>query len=159
MGWLVALIAGIGFVWLLVVSPRLRVIVAFIAVTLVAIVVFWIQADKDREAKSHALISPSQVELHDVVLRQSLGSWEVVGTVKNNSPHTLTGFTLKITVRDCPESSDCIVIGEDDVKIWLLTVPPSQLRTFQGFASLSNMPTPKKPAWNYRLVETTAKME
>jgi hypothetical protein len=153
MGWLVALIAVIVFVWLLVRLPRFRIAVALIVVLLVALVIFWIQADKNREAKSHTLILPSQIELHDVILRHPLGSWEVVGSVKNDSPYTLTGFTLEITVRDCPEGSDCIVIGEDNVKIWLLTVPPSQLRTFQGFASLSNMPTPKKPTWNYKLVD------
>lgn len=158
MDWLVALLAVIGFVWLLVAFPRFRVIVAFIVIALVAIVVFSIQADKNREAKSHALISPSQVELHDVVLRKS-ESWEVVGNVKNNSPQTLTGFTLRITVRDCPESSDCVVIGQDDVDIGLLGVPPSQLRSFQAFPNLSDMPTPKKPTWNYELIQTTAKTD
>jgi hypothetical protein len=159
MGWLVALIAVIVFVWLLVAFPRFRIAVVFIVVALVAMVIFWIKAENDRDAKSHSLISQSQLELHDVALRKSYGSWEVVGTVKNNSAHTLTGFTLQITVRDCPENSDCIVIGEDNVKIWLLTVPPSQLRTFEGFALLSNMPTPKKLVWNYKLVETTARIE
>jgi hypothetical protein len=155
MGWLVALLAGIGFVWLLIVSPRFRIAVIVIAVILVAIVVFWIQADKHREAKSHALISLSQIELQEVRVGKS--SWGVVGNVKNNSTHTLTGFTLRITVRDCPENVDCIVIGEGDVDI-LVTVPPGQLRSFDGFLNLSNMPTPKKPTWNYYLVQTTAKI-
>jgi len=159
MGWLVAIIALLLFVWLLVTFPRFRIAVVLVVIGLAAIVLYWIKIENDREAKSHSLISQSQLDFNDVTLRQSYGSWTVTGTVKNNSPHTLTGLTFKITVRDCPENTACVAIGEDNVEIYSVTVPPSQLRTFEGFVLLSNMPTPKKLVWNYQLVRTTAKVE
>jgi hypothetical protein len=158
MGWLVALVVGIAFVWLLIVSPRFRGTVAFITAALVAIVAFWIRADKDREVKSHALISISQVELRDVVLRKPSVFWEVAGNIRNNSQHTLTGFTMRVTVNDCRIAADCIVIGEEDIDI-RVTVPPTQLRSFDGSPNLSNMPTPKKSTWDYKLIKTTAKTD
>jgi hypothetical protein len=90
-------------------------------------------------------------------MRKDIG-WEVTGNVKNNSPYTLYGFKLKVTVRDCPENADCNVIGEDDVDIGA-NVPPSQLRSFQGYPMLFHMPTPKKPTWDYKLIQTTAKTD
>jgi hypothetical protein len=83
----------------------------------------------------------------------------VAGTLKNNSAHTLTSLMLKITVRDCAEESPCVVIGEEDVQIWNVTIPPSQLRTFEGFVELCNVPVPKKMDWNYQIVRTTAAVE
>jgi hypothetical protein len=158
MGWLVALIVLLLFVWLLVKFPGVRVATVVVLTGLVAIVLYVIKSDNDREAKSHSLIVPSQLEFKDVTLKRSYGSWTVAGSVKNNSAYTLYGFTFKITVRDCPENSDCVVIGEDDTNI-SLTIPPSQVRAFEGFPLLSNMPTPKKLTWNYRLVQTEAKVD
>jgi hypothetical protein len=60
---------------------------------------------------------------------------------------------MKVTVRDCPDGSDCVVIGEEDVPV---TVPPSQMRAFKGDVFLDNMPKPKKLSWSYKIVGTRA---
>ena len=159
MAWLVALISLASFVWLLVKFPRFRIAVVLFLAALAAIVFFWIKSESEREANSHSLISVSQLEIQGISLRNSHGSWEVAGTVRNNSTHTLTAMKLKVTVRDCVDESNCVVIGEDSVDIWSVTVPPSQLRAFNGSVFLSNMPTPKKLVGNYQLVQTTAKLE
>jgi hypothetical protein len=156
MGWLAALIAVLVFGWLLVRFPRFRITVIVVVVGLVAIVIYLINSENERTAKSHSLILPSQLEFRDVRLQQTYGSWKNTGNVKNNSAHTLTDLKLKVMVRDCDDSSACTVIGEDDdVFVWV-TVPPSQLRSFDTLVSLRNIPTPKKVSWNYQIVQTTA---
>jgi hypothetical protein len=64
-------------------------------------------------------------------------------------------FTMKVTVRDCLDGSDCVVIGEENTFVWV-TVPPSQMRAFKRDVFLDNMPKPKKLSWSYQIVKTTA---
>jgi hypothetical protein len=153
MAWLVGLVVAIGFVWLLIVSPRFRVAAIVVVGGLAAIIFFYISSENQRQAKSHTLITPSQLDLNGVTLSGRSDFWDINGTIKNNSAHTLTGLTLKVTVSDC--ASDCIVVGEDDSVYVSVTVPPSQLRTFHASVYFNNMPTPKKLSWNYQFVETT----
>jgi hypothetical protein len=159
MGWLVGLLALVIFGWLLITYPGFRIAVLLTFACLVVAIIYFISAQNAREAKSRSQIPPSQVELGDATLREQYGSWKIAGTIKNNSPYTLTGLTVKITVRDCPENTACVVIGEDDAIIYSVTVPPSQLRTFDGYVNLNNMPIPKKLVWNYQLVQTTARVD
>jgi hypothetical protein len=118
-------------------------------------------SSEQRQALAQSLIQPSQLTFDNVRLRRSaVGSlWEVVGTVKNNSNSTLSEFTLLVTVQDCPEGASCVTIGQDDVWVYSLNVPPGQLRTFDGLASLDNMPKPQKLIWNYKLVSVKADVE
>ena len=154
MGWLVALLVAIGFVWLLIASPKFRMAALVVGGGLAAIIFFYISSENQREAKSHTLITPSQVDLNNVTLSKSYGSWSIAGTIKNNSSYTLTHLKLKVTLRDC--AANCVTIGEhDSVYVWV-TVPPSQLRSFEHSIYFDNMPTPKNLTWNYQLVETTA---
>jgi hypothetical protein len=89
-------------------------------------------------SKSYSLISPSELALSDVTLShpvgQSLGGWVIKGVIKNNSPHTVAGFWLKVTVRDC--GSVCVTIGEE-IKRIVINVPPSQTRIIEVMAAQS----------------------
>jgi hypothetical protein len=153
MAWLIGLVGVIGVVWALIASPRFRIAAVVVVGGLAAIIYIFIASENQREAKSHTLIMPSQLDLNIANLGKSYGSWSIAGTIKNNSAYTLTSLKLKVTVRDC--APNCVTIGEDDAYVWV-TVPPSQLRSFDKDIYFSNMPTPKNPTWNYQLIETTA---
>jgi hypothetical protein len=156
MGWLVALLVLALLVWLLITSARFRIAAATVVAVLVIIVFYFVEQSNKREARSHSLIAPSQLEFKDVVLDGYHPLAKVKGTLKNNSTYTLTATKLKVTVYDCQESP-CIVIGEDNDVFISTTVPPSQLRAFDGFVSLHDLPIAKRPRWKYQIVEITAK--
>ena len=106
---------------------------------------------------AYSLISPSELALRDVNLSQplsdSLGAWEIKGVVKNNSPRTLTGLWLKVTVRDCPNASLCTTIGEA-IRHIVINVPPSQTRIIdEGDLFPREMFIPQKLEWSYEIVQ------
>ena len=114
-------------------------------------------AENSRESKSYSLISPSELALRDVTLSQplsvSLGAWEIKGVVKNNSPRTLTGLWLKVTVRDCPNTSLCATIGEA-IRHIVINVPPSQTRIIdEGDLFPREMFIPEKLEWSCEIVQ------
>jgi hypothetical protein len=155
MVWLTALIAVVLFIWLLITFPGFRVVVLLAVVGLGLLIFVLIRSSKVEQEKSHSLIAASQLDLSNVTLKQSYSLWEVSGTVRNNSAYTLHDFRMKVTVQDCHDGSDCVVIGEENTFVWV-KVPPSQLRAFKGEVFLDNMPKPKKLSWSYQIVETTA---
>ena len=155
MVWLTAPVAVVLFIWLLIKFPGSRVVVLFAVVGLGLLIFVLIRSGEVKQEKSHSLIAASQLDLSNVTLKQSYSLWEVSGTVRNNSPYTLSDFTMKVTVRDCLDGSDCVVIGEENTFVWV-TVPPSQMRTFKRDVLLDNMPKPKKLSWSYQIVKTTA---
>jgi hypothetical protein len=147
--------------------PQIRITVRLIVAALVGIFVaiffHWMTAENiresknSRESKSYSLISPSELALRDVTLSQplsvSLGAWEIKGVVKNNSPRTLTGLWLKVTVRDCPNASLCATIGEA-IRHVVINVPPSQTRIIdEGDLFPREMFIPEKLQWSYQIVQ------
>jgi hypothetical protein len=146
---------GVLFIWLLINFPGFRVVVLLAVFGLGLSIFVLIRSSKVEQEKSHSLIAASQLDLSNVTLKQSYSLWEVAGTVRNNSPYTLHDFRMKVTVQDCHDGSDCVVIGEENTFV-CVTVPPSQLRAFKGEVLLDNMPKPKKLSWSYQIVETTA---
>ena len=147
-------------------------IVAALVGIFVAIFFHWMTAENSRESKSlirsasgsqaslipaYSLISPSELALRDVILSQplsdSLGAWEIKGVVKNNSPRTLTGLWLKVTVRDCPNASLCATIGEA-IRHIVINVPPSQTRIIdEGDLFPREMFIPEKLKWSYEIAQ------
>jgi hypothetical protein len=111
-----------------------------------------------REALARRLIQPDQLAFSDMVLGESSGFWRVRGNVTNRSSRALSGFKLKITVRDCPAGSSCVTIGEDVVSAYV-TVPPSQKRSFDQSVRLWDMPTPTKWDWGYSVEEVRAQVD
>jgi hypothetical protein len=143
--------------------PQIRIAVRLLVAALIGIsggiFVYWMM-ESSREAKSHSLISPSEQAFSDVTLSHpdshSPGGWEVKGAIQNNSPRTLSGLWLKITVRDCPNDSACVTIGEE-IKHLYIDIPPSQIRTFDSDLFSSDMLIPEKLEWSYEIVQTDAK--
>jgi hypothetical protein len=140
--------------------PQIRIAVGLVVSALVGIFLYWIIPENNREANSHSLIAPSELESSDVTLSQppnhSPGGWEVKGAIKNNSPRTLTGLWLKVTVRDCPSGSACATIGEE-IKHLHIDIPASQIRTFDSDLFSNDMLIPEKLEWSYQIVQTDAK--
>jgi len=157
MGWLFATVLLLIFVWLLVVSPTFRGVMLLAGAGVGLAIFLYTSNQNEREAKSLAMIQPQQLTFNNVTLGKDYGSWKVVGTVQNNSQHELSGFDLRVFVQDCPEGSSCMTIGQDDASIFS-RVPPGQLRKFDGYVSLSNMPTAKKMVWNYLLLRVKAEV-
>jgi hypothetical protein len=101
---------------------------------------------------------------------QETGSWpigsitppgsRVKGNVTNRSSHELSGFTLKIVVRDCLAlgGSSCTTIGENEVSTHLI-VPPNQTRAFEELVTLGDMPEPTKWGWTYAIQEVQGKVK
>ena len=138
-------------------SLKAAFIVAALVGIFVAIFFHWMTAENSRESKSYSLISPSELALRDVTLSKplsnSLGAWEIKGVVKNNSPRTLTGLWLKVTVRDCPNASLCTTIGEA-IRHIVINVPPSQTRIIdEGDLFPREMFIPEKLKWSYEIVQ------
>ncbi|TMJ94465.1 MAG: hypothetical protein E6G74_22965 [Alphaproteobacteria bacterium] len=162
MVWLFLSVVLIVVVYLAVQFPAFRkaiwVCLAGLFV-LVAVGVGWlyyvkIQEDKRAEL-SRRLINPDEIVFTDTVLGQSIGGlWRVKGNVTNRSSHELSGFTLKIVVRDCPVPGEsfCTTIGEDEVSTYL-SVPPSQTRAFEEQVTLRDMPESTKWGWTYIVQE------
>ena len=154
----------LGDRWRIFKEPQIRIavgpIVAALVTIFVAAFVHWMTAEDSRESKSYSLISPSELALSDVTLSQppshSLGVWEVKGAIKNNSPRTLTGLWLKITVRDCPNDSACVTIGEE-IKHIVINCPSSRTRIIDEGLFSREMFIPEKLEWSYEIVQTDAK--
>jgi Ca2+/Na+ antiporter len=111
-----------------------------------------------REALAWRLIQPDQLAFSDMVLGESSGFWRVRGNVANRSSRALSGFKLKIMVRDCPAGSSCVTIGEDLVSAYV-SVPPGQKRSFDQSVRLYDMPTPTKLEWGYSVQEVRAEVD
>jgi hypothetical protein len=117
------------------------------------------QRDQQREELSLRLIRPDDIEITNTVLGQSYGGWRIQGNVTNRSTHELEGFILKIVVQDCPVSGNpCTTIGEEYVSPDL-SVPPNQMRSFDRYVSLRNMPTPAKLKWTYAVQKVRGKVK
>ena len=137
--------------------PQIRIAVGLIMAALVAIILYSMTAKNNREAEYHSVTSPSELAFSDATLTHTLGKWEIKGVIKNNSPRTVTGFWLKVTVRDCPNDSPCATIGEE-IRHIVMNIPPSQTRIFdKGDLFSSEMLIPKELKWSYEIVQTDAK--
>jgi hypothetical protein len=87
------------------------------------------------------------------------GSWKVKGSVTNRSSYELSGFTLKVTLQNCPVPADrCTTIGENEVSTYL-SVAPNQMRAFEQFVYLQDMPQPTKWSWTYTVQEVRGKLK
>jgi len=166
MVWLFLSAVLIAVVYLAVQFPAFRKAI-WICLALLFIVVaagvgwfFYAKIEDDKRAElSRRLIRPDEIVFTDTVLVQTYGSWKVKGNVTNRSSHELSGFTLKIIVQDCPVSGGrCTTIGENDASAYV-SVPPNQMRAFELYVSLDDMPKPTNWGWTYTVQEVRGKVK
>ncbi len=157
-------IVGVGvIIALLVWSPALRkVALGIVALLAIGGGIFWAKSQKDDQRAATA-IKLYEIELRDLRLGESYGSYKLHGTVKNNSPsETLSSVILKVTAQDCkPETTAerCETIGEYDT--YLSTrVPPGQVRAVDGYVGFHNLPKVKGTfQWTYRVLNVKADVD
>jgi hypothetical protein len=167
MVWLFLSVLLVVAVYLAIQFPAFRKALGVCLVLLLVLVAagvawfYYAKLEDDRRAElSRRLIRPDEIVFTDTTLGQSYGSWKVKGKVTNRSAHELSGFTLKIVVRDCPVPGgpSCMTIGEDEVSTYL-SVPPNQTRAFEKFVYLRNMPEPTKFGWSYTVQEIRGQVQ
>jgi hypothetical protein len=163
--WLFLSVVLIVVVYLAVQFPAFRkpicvcLALLFIVVAARVGLLYYVKIEDDKRAElSRRLIRPDEIVFADTVLSQTIGSlWRVKGNVTNRSSHELSGFTLKIVVRDCPVPGEpfCTTIGASEVSTYL-SVPANQTRAFEELVSLRDMPESTKWGWTYTVQEVRA---
>ena len=138
MAWVAGVVGVVAFIYFMIRFESFRGIVILLAVGIGGYVWWDNNENKKRTQLAETLIPKSQVHLTDT--RLSIGSLgELTGKVRNSSTkYTLSGLTLKITIRDCPTkksiSKGCDIVGENEVYS-RVTIPPGQVRSISEYVS------------------------
>jgi hypothetical protein len=163
--WIFASVVFLAVVFLLVRFPRFRrwfaiIVLGVMVVGAVGGVGAYLYNERETD-RLRGLIKPGDLKLEGLRLTppSSLSSyWEVKGKVMNVSQHSLQAFTLKITVKDCPDPNSCIVVGESNDSVWV-EVPPNQMRAFSDLVTFQNLPQLVGMRWDFVLTEARAKSD
>lgn len=169
MGWIVGLIAVVGFAWLMFVNESFRRFgFGLIALVGAAIAIFWLLAEKaddarDAErARALSAISVSQLKFTNLQLDQTAYGWRVTGNVLNRSPHPIRKITLRVLLRECPSATSdqgCITTGQDDARFYV-EVPAGQARQLDTTLQLENAATLGRDwSWQYTVTQIEADLD
>jgi hypothetical protein len=108
-------------------------------------------------------IRPDEIPLSSVSLAKDYSSWQLKGTVTNNSKFNLGSIKFLVTVQDCPASQVCKIIGQETIDTMSEDyppkplVPPGQVRLFKTYAmKFVNMPLASNFQWDYKITEIRA---
>ena len=122
---------------------------------------FWLRDLDRRQAASAAAedsvartrIALSQVDVEDVALRPSIGSFQLTGRIRNRSwLYRLTRLEIVVRILDCATPTQCETIGQETA-IVLTDVPPQQVRALDEYVQFSNLPPRRgRPTFDYRIV-------
>jgi hypothetical protein len=166
---IVGLIAVVGFGYLMFANERFRRF-GFGALALLAfaaVVLWWMGENSNRqfqEKRQRALsaISPADLVISDLVLTTENYGSRVTGTVLNHSAVPLRSLTMKVAIRDCPDSTSevgCVTTGEADARFYI-EVPPGQARQLSTTVNFDNA-APNGPHWGwvYSLTEIEADVD
>ena len=165
MAWLVA---GIGVLWLGLVSSAFRRILAFLAAIAVVgglLLAAWFKNEEDHRAQAAQAaklrIPRANVELFDLRMGTDSSLVKLTGRVRNLDPRfTLTGVELRLRVQECqPPSTSadttCDTVGDTTENIDL-SVPPHQAREIDEYVSFSGIGSPRiARTWNYKVVSVS----
>lgn len=164
MAWLAAAIFGVAMIYFAIHDPGFRKVFLSCLAAVVGLgtaggaYLYWdsLQQAK-RSAYAKTLIHENEVDFYDMTMSGDIAR-SVRGTVRNRSAYALKSFRLRIVVQDCPNGK-CETIGESDFWKPYINVPPGQVRAFDSYVSLSNMPKPTAQRWNYRVIELEAEVD
>ena len=106
------------------------------------------------------VIPSDQVELTDIRLASSRGSYRLSGKIENLSQrYTLRDVHLEVTLYDCPPravNEKCVLIGQETSYSYV-SVPPGHIHALDGYLGFSNLPRPAgRLMWGYRLKKVRA---
>src|ERR1700740_2152416 len=110
----------------MIVSPGFRV-GAIGVVALAALAIFAIIQNSNRESEirqqqqarqelwATTAISAQELALTDVSsTKDGFNGWQLKGTITNNSKIALRSISFLITIKDCPRTDDCKIIGQEN---------------------------------------------
>lgn len=163
MGWLFGIVVFLTIIYFLRRSPEFRIL----ALVLVALVALWLTyshfAEQNQQRREASAISPTQVELSDMSLRNSYGSWRLTGLVTNNSQHELRALSFDVLVENCVAPTDsgstaeCHIVGQSREYVFV-NVPSGQQRSLSTYVSLPDLPPLSDWNWRYTNLQTTANL-
>jgi hypothetical protein len=166
MGWLIVTLIGIATIFFMIVSPGFRILV----LVLIGGLVLWFfnsideshkQSIRDNQARARSdYVAKNTIKAPDLSLQKvSLNNrkfapyWTLERTVANNSEHPLSSLRFTITMKDCPPTKGCSIIGQESVDA-TTNVPAGQVRAFSSrILEFNNMPAATNPRWEYELIE------
>jgi hypothetical protein len=102
--------------------------------------------------------------LTDVSLtKDGFNGWQLKGTITNNSKIALRSISFLITIKDCPRTDDCKIIGQENTSTMsedfgrTPLVPAGQVRLFRTYSmKFANMPPASNPRWEYKVAQIRA---
>jgi len=158
-----------------IVSPGFRaVVIGVVVLTAIAIFALTQNSNKQTEVRQQqqarqelwatTAISPQELALTDVSLtKDEFQSWQLKGTVTNNSKITLGSISFLVTIKDCPRTDDCKIIGQENTSTMSEDfgrkplVPAGQVRLFRTYGmKFANMPPAGNPRWEYEVIRIRA---
>ncbi len=113
---------------------------------------------REFEASQHR-IAFGEVQIEDFALKGTeAAGYRVTGRVRNRSPrYTLTGMQLQVVIKDCYQST-CDVVGQADVPVSGMEIPPAQLRWLDRQVYFSSLPPMRGSLqWSYKVDYITAR--
>jgi curved DNA-binding protein CbpA len=109
------------------------------------------------EASKHR-ITPSEIELVDLALKENYGGWsyQLTGRIRNHSVrYTVQTVLLKLTMREIQSPAASEIVGEDNVFL-IVSVPPGQTRNVSGYVRFRDLPKPSgRLEWSYTITQIT----
>jgi hypothetical protein len=157
MAWLAAIVVLL----LLVFSTGFRKVAAVAAALSAAAVAIFILVHNQSQREARALIPSSDIDLREVKFQSdSVGSYKLVGRIRNNSPsYTLTGLSLKIVFEDCDAAAQasCVTIGESEEHPFFANIPPGQVRDLDSYIFPGSTKPKGKLVWHYSIAYTEGK--
>ena len=158
MWWLIGFLVVVIAIWLLVVSKTFRIVAIAAIVLVVGGIYVGIEYWERQTRIEQNLIKHEEIEIRDLSLS---GSYQLTGSLKNlNSSYTLSRLTLDLKFYDCPDKNtslkDCDIVGDVEEHIYI-NVPPGQVRGFDVYVYVSNLPKIKgRFTWGYSIESTRA---
>ncbi len=169
MGWIIGLIAVVGFAYLMYSNQSFRRfgfgLLLLIAAGAAVLWFFGEKQNRDFRAKivrERSAISASELVLSDMQLGERSYGWSVDGVVLNRSQYPLRALTITVFLRSCPpngNSEACVTTGQEDARFYI-EVPPGQARAIGTSVQFDGAPDLQPGwAWDYEIKEIEANLD
>lgn len=162
MVWIFGICLVIGLIYGVIVSEAMqKIFVGFFGLVIIISLAVYFNSLKQEKRAAYAktLIQPSEVEVTEASGGMSSFYFNMTALVKNNSKFELNDLAFTITLTQCREGS-CNIIGQGEASDFLLSIPPGQVRKFNGNAYMNNLPDLKDGySWSYQVKTITAQLD
>jgi hypothetical protein len=158
----------LGFIYLLIASPRFRRIAAVGLGVTVAIVLILVglyeqhtAAENRRREVAKSYIKTAQIELVDP--RVSFSTYDgrpdrMTGRVRNNSGYDLDSVEVRLVFQDCATQNQCETVDDEKLEI-RASVPARQSRDFDQYVIGSKLSPKGQINWRYEVISVSAHVD